>query len=77
MQAITLNDAKKHLTRLVAQILADAEPRTVVTDHGDQVAVMPLDEFNSWPKTMYLLSNPANAAHLRRSMAEAAAHQVR
>jgi antitoxin YefM len=32
---------------------------------------MPLDEFNSWKETMYLLSNPANVAHLRRSITEA------
>ena len=71
MQAITLKDAKRNLPRLVEQVLADAEPRIVVTDQGAQVVVMPLDEFNSWKETLYLLSNPANAAHLRRSMAEA------
>ena len=31
---------------------------------------MPLDEINSWKETLYLLSNPANAANLRRSIAE-------
>jgi antitoxin YefM len=71
VQAITLKDAKRNLPRLVEQILADAEPRIVVTDQGEQVVVMPLDEFNSWKETLYLLSNPANAAHLRRSIAEA------
>jgi antitoxin YefM len=70
MQAITLKDAKRNLPSLVAQVLADAEPRIVVTDSGDQVVVMPLDEFNSWKETLYLLSNPANAAHLRRGIAE-------
>jgi antitoxin YefM len=71
MQAITLKDAKRNLPRLVEQVLADAEPRIVVTDEGGQVVVMPLDEFNSWQETIYLLSNPTNAAHLRRSVAEA------
>ena len=71
MQAITLKDAKRNLPRLVQQILADAEPRIVVSDTGEQVVVMPLDEFNSWKETLYLLSTPANAAHLRRSIAEA------
>jgi hypothetical protein len=28
-------------------------------------------EFNSWQETLYLLSNPANAEHLRQSIAEA------
>jgi antitoxin YefM len=71
MQAITLKDAERNLQRLVEQVLADAEPRIVVTDQGGQVVVMPLDEFNSWKETMYLLSNPANATHLRRSISEA------
>ena len=44
---------------------------TVVTDKGEQVVVMPLDEFNSWKETLYQLASPANAAHLRRSIAEA------
>jgi len=32
---------------------------------------MSLDEFNSWQETLYLLSNPANAEHLRESIAQA------
>ena len=73
MQAITLEEARLNLPRLVEQVLADAEPRIVVTDQGGQVVVMPLDDFNSWKETLYLLANPANAAHLRRSIAEAEA----
>ena len=76
MQAITLKDAKRNLSRLIEQVLADAEPRIVVTDEGGQVVVMPLDEFNSWRETQYLLANPANAAHLRRSIAEADSGQT-
>lgn len=75
MQAVTLKDAEHNLPRLVEQVLADAEARIVVTDSGEQVVLMPLDEFNSWKETLYLLSNPANAAHLRQSMAEADAGQ--
>jgi len=71
MQAVTSKDAKRNLTRLIEQVLADAEPRIVVTEKGEQVVLMPLDEFNSWKETMYLLSNPANVAHLRRSITEA------
>jgi antitoxin YefM len=73
MQAITLKDAERNLPLLVEQVLADAEPRIVVTDQGDQVVVMPLSDFNSWKETLYLLSNPSNAAHLRLSIGEAEA----
>ena len=38
-----------------------------------RVVLVPLDEYNSWKETLYLLSNPANAEHLRRSIAEAEA----
>ena len=76
MQAVTLKDAKRNLPRLVEQVLADAEPRIVVTDKGEQVVVMPLDEFNSWKETLYLLASPKNAGHLRRSIAEAKSGQA-
>jgi antitoxin YefM len=76
MQAVTLKEAKRHLPRLIAQVLADAEARIVVTDEGDQVVLMPLDEFNCWKETLYLLASPANAAHLRRSLAEAESGQT-
>ena len=71
MQAVTLKDAKRNLPRLMEQVLADAEPPIVVTDTGEQVVLMPLDEFNAWKETLYLISSPANASHLRRSIAEA------
>lgn len=32
---------------------------------------MSLEEFNSWQETLHLLSNPANAEHLRHSLQEA------
>jgi antitoxin YefM len=76
MQAITMKDAKRNLPRLIQQVLDDAEPRIVVTDEGEQVVLMPLSEFNSWKETLYLLANPANAAHLRKSIAEAEAGQA-
>jgi antitoxin YefM len=77
MQAVTLKDAKRNLPRLVEQVLEDAEPRIVVTDAGGQVVMMPLDEFNSWKETLYLLASPANAAHLRKSIQEAQSGQTR
>ncbi|MFV0445393.1 MAG: type II toxin-antitoxin system Phd/YefM family antitoxin [Planctomycetaceae bacterium] len=69
MQAVTINDAKENLPRLIEPILADSEPRLVVNDHGDRVILMPHDEFNSFQETLYLLSNPANASHPRQSVA--------
>lgn len=75
MQAVTLKEAKRNLPRLIEQVLDDAEPRIVVDEQGRQVVVEPLDEFNSYRETLHQLSNPANAAHLRRAIAEAEAGQ--
>jgi len=71
MQAVTLKEAKLNLERIVEQVIADAEPAIVVTESGEQVVFLPLDQYNSWKETLYLLSNPANADRLRKSMAEA------
>ena len=70
MNAVTLADAKENLERLIEQVLADAEPTILCTETGEKVVLVSLDEFNSWKETIYLLSNPANADHLRQSMAE-------
>lgn len=76
MHAVTLKEAKLNLERIVEQVIADAEPAIVVTESGEQVVFLPLDEYNSWKETLYLLSSPANAERLRRSLAEARAGNV-
>lgn len=73
MNAITLNEAKRNLEYVIDQVIADAEPTIIVTEADQQVVVVSLDEFNSWKETLYLLASPANATHLRQSIAEAQA----
>ena len=73
MNATTVNEAKNNLDRLIEQVTADAEPTIICGDQGQKAVLLSLDEFNSWQETLYLLSNPANAAHLRQSIAEAKA----
>jgi antitoxin YefM len=76
MHAVTMKEAKLNLERIVEQVIADAEPAIIVTESGGQVVFLPLDEYNSWKETLYLLSNPANADRLRESLAEARAGNV-
>lgn len=71
MNAITLKEAKRQLERLVERVIEDAEPTIVVTESGDQVVLLPLDQYDTWKETLYLLASPANAEHLQRSIAEA------
>lgn len=76
MTAVTLKDAKRNLEQLVADVIASSEAAIVITEAGEQVVLFPLDEYNSWRETSYLLGNPANAEHLERSIAEAKAGLV-
>lgn len=76
MNAVTVSEAKRNLEHLIEQVIADAEPTIVVTESGQQVVFLPLDEYNTWKETLYLLSNPANAQHLRASIAQAQAGQT-
>ena len=71
MNVVTVNEAKRNLDSLIAKVLSNAEPTIITTDTGQQIVLLPLDDFNAWQETAYLLSNPANAAHLRQSIAEA------
>ncbi len=52
MNAVTVTEAKQHLEQLIDQVIADAEPTIVVTDAGQRVVVLSLDEFNSWRETL-------------------------
>jgi antitoxin YefM len=77
MNAVTVKDAKLNLERLLEQVIADAEPTIVVTESGERVVFLSLDQYNSWKETLYLLANPANAEHLRRSIAELEAGEAK
>lgn len=76
MNTVHLNGGGFDFPGLVAKVIADAEPTIVETDAGESVVLMPLEEFTSWQETAYLLGNPANAAHLRKSIAEGKANHV-
>lgn len=76
MVALMVADAKQDLETLVDQVVDNAEAALVRTKAGKQAVLISLEEFNSWQETAYLLSNPANAAHLEQSIAEAKAGKV-
>ena len=70
MNSITLVQAESNLRYIIQQIVNDVEPTIVTTDTGDSVVMLSLDEFNAWQETLYLLSTPANAEQLMKSIAE-------
>ncbi len=70
MNVVTVKEAKRNLDALIEKVFADAEPALITTETGQQIVLVPAEEFNSWRETAYLLSNPANAEHLRKSIRE-------
>lgn len=76
MKAATTAEQTRNLDDLIAEVVADAEPTLVSNHQGHHAVLLSLDEFNSWQETLYLLSNPANATHLRESIAEAEAGRI-
>lgn len=71
MNTTTVGSAKQNLENLIQQVENDAEPILIMLDEDRKAVLMSEREFNSWQETIYLLSNPANAEHLRKSLAEA------
>jgi antitoxin YefM len=76
MHVTTIKNAKKNLEQLVYQVDADAEPVMIFLDEGHKAILLSEREFTAWQETEYLLSNPANAAHLEKSLEQARTGQI-
>lgn len=73
MKAVTYSDAKKNLKALIQQVCKDSEPAVIVGSRSKEQAVLiSVEDFQAMEETAYLLSTPANRAHLERSLKQAA-----
>lgn len=74
MTTTSYTDFRANLARFLDEAVQDREPVLVTRREGrGNVVVMSEDEFDSWKETVHLLSSPANAARLLRSIADAEA----
>ena len=76
MQVTTIQHAKSHLEQLIHQVDTDAEPIMIFLDDSHKAVLLSESEFAAWQETDYLLSNPANAAHLQTSLEQAQTGRV-
>ena len=76
MDAMTTQQAGQDLDGLIERVITDVQPTILCNDKGNRAVLMSLDEFTAWQETLYLLSNPANAAHLLGSIQSAQAGQI-
>ena len=70
MNTATYSYARQNLTALMDAVCANSE-QVVISNRKNKVVMMSLDDFNAMMETCYLISNPANEAHLDHSIKQA------
>jgi antitoxin YefM len=75
MTAVTISQAREQLFPLVRQVNEDHSTVEIVSRNGNAV-LMSADDYSSMQETLYLLSTPANAARLSRSIDQLRAGDV-
>jgi len=77
MRIINFSDARNSLRTVIDQVVEDADVTVISRRDAADAVVMSFDHYSSLMETVYLLSSPANAAHLAKSIAQARAGQAK
>jgi antitoxin YefM len=70
MRIVTYSEARSSLKTVLDQVHDDADVTVISRRDGADAVVMSFDHYQSLMETMHLLSTPANAAHLAKSIAQ-------
>jgi antitoxin YefM len=70
MRLVNYSDARNSLKAVLDATVDDADVTVTTRRDGPDAVVMSLDQYNSIMATLHLLSNPANAGHLAKSIKE-------
>jgi antitoxin YefM len=76
MRIISFSDARSNLREVIDQVVDDADVTVISRRDAPDAVIMSFDQYNSLIETVHLLSSPANAAHLARSIAQARSGQA-
>lgn len=76
MRIINFSDARSSLRTVIDQVVEDADVTVISRRDAPDAVVMSFDYYSSLMETVHLLSSPANAAHLAKSIAQARAGQA-
>ena len=69
--AISYTQARQNLAETMDAVCENHAPIIITRQKAQSVVMMSLEDYNSIQETAYLLSSPANAAHLRNSLVSA------
>ena len=70
MRIISYSEARSSLKSVLDTVSDDADVTVISRRDGTDAVVMSFDHYQSIMETMHLLSTPANAAHLAKSIAQ-------
>lgn len=73
MRIINFSDARSSLRAVIDQVVEDADVTVISRRDAPDAVLMSFDHYSSLMETVHLLSSPANAAHLAKSIAQARA----
>lgn len=68
MHTVTFSDARKHFADTMSRVTNNAEPVRVMRRDAPDIVMVDAGEYEAMLETIYLFSNPANAAHLNESL---------
>jgi antitoxin YefM len=77
MRIINFSDARNTLKDVIDQVVQDADITVISRRDAPDAVVMSMDHYSSLMETVHLLSSPANAAHLARSISQLRTGQAR
>lgn len=68
MQTISYTNARNNLAQEMERVNSDHDYTIITRANKPSAVLMSLEDFESWQETAYLLSSPANAKKLMRSI---------
>jgi antitoxin YefM len=77
MRIINFSEARNSLKAVIDQAVEDADVTVIARRDAPNAVVMSFDHYSSLMETVHLLSSPANAAHLARSISQLRAGQTK
>ena len=77
MIIINFSEARDNLKDVIDRVVNDADVTVITRRDAPDAVVMSLDAYNSLLETVHLLSSPANAAHLARSLSQLRAGEAK
>lgn len=70
METVSAQEIGGNITNILTKVITSQNPLIITADGSQPVAMIHLTEIQSIQDTLYLLSNPANASHLQKSISD-------